>query len=420
MRIAPAAIPHHRHSYLGHEVVGEVIEVGEDVQHLRVGDRVVLQHGPNCLSAGLQIVCRSCASGNYALCERGNLPGARPIGGGWSEEMLVSEQQLFCISADMSDEQAVLLEPTAVALHAALRHLPQPAERVLIIGAGTIGLLTLQVIRALSPHAEVSVMARHPFQVEQATRMGAAHIIYPQDSYTSVQRVTEAELYQGLFGNQMLLGGYDVIYDTIGNNKTLHHALRWARAKATLVLLGLSLHTMNIDLTPIWYQEVNLLGSLAHGVETWPPDTNKQRSTFSIAHELIEQGQLHPEQLITHHFALTDYRHALRTAADKAHNRAIKVVFDYALLPASIVPNVRASARQHRQAITEVVEDRQSREAQEVEQTIVALPADTENAPTTTNGATHAPQKAEGPFTLQRQPPGRSRRKNTKSSNTSE
>jgi hypothetical protein len=177
---------------------------------------------------------------------------------------------------------------------------------------------------------------------------------------------------------------------------------------------------MNIDLTPIWYQEVNLLGSLAHGVETWPPDTNKQRSTFSIAHELIEQGQLHPEQLITHHFALTDYRHALMTAADKAHNRAIKVVFDYALLPASTVPNVRASARQHRQAITEVVEDRQSREAQEVEQTIVALPADTENAPTTTNGATHAPQRAEGPFPLQGQPPGRSRRKNTKSSNTSE
>jgi hypothetical protein len=71
--------------------------------------------------------------------------------------------------------------------------------------------------------------------------------------------------------------------------------------------------------------------------------------------ELIEQGQLHPEQLITHHFALTNYRHALMTASSKAQSRAIKVVFDYGLLPASVVPNIRASARQHRSAIVETV-----------------------------------------------------------------
>src|SRR5207245_9901405 len=55
------------------------------------------------------------------------------------------------------------------------------------------------------------------------------YIIYSQDSYTGTQRVTGAELYRGFFGNRMLLGGYDVIYDTVGSNKTLHHALRWAR-----------------------------------------------------------------------------------------------------------------------------------------------------------------------------------------------
>ncbi len=354
-RVAPAALPHHSYSYPGHEVVGEVIEVGEAVLQFTVGDRVVLQYGPNCLSTGVQPLCRSCASGNYALCERGNLPEPRPIGGGWSEEMLVHEQQLLRISPEIDDEQAVLLEPSAVALHAVLRHPPQSADRVLIIGAGTIGLLTVQVVRALSPQTEISVLARHPFQVEQATRMGAAHIIYPQDSYTSVQRVTSAELYHGLFGNQMLLGGYDVIYDTIGSNETLHHALRWARAKAAIVLVGVNLHMMHIDLTPIWYQEVNLIGTFAHGVETWPPGTSDRRSTFSIALELIEQGQLHPEQLITHHFALTNYRHALMTASSKAQSRAIKVVFDYALLPASAVPNIRASARQHRPAIVETV-----------------------------------------------------------------
>ncbi len=229
-RIAPAALPTHKHSYPGHEVVGEVIEVGDEVQHLHVGDRVILQSGTNCITSGAQPICRSCASGNYSLCEHANLlSGPEPIGGGWSEEMLVHEQQLFRISSEMSDEQAVLLEPSAVAVHAVLRRLPQVGEHVLIIGAGTIGLLTLQVIRALVPSATVSVMARYPFQIEQATRMGAAHILYPQDSYQGVERATGAKLFTGMFDNKMLLGGYEVIYDTIGSKETIHNSLRWAR-----------------------------------------------------------------------------------------------------------------------------------------------------------------------------------------------
>ncbi len=350
LRVAPAALPAHTHTYLGHEVVGEIIEIGDDVQHLQVGERVALQHGANCLSSGVQPLCRSCASGDYGLCERGTLPGPQPIGGGWSEEMLLHEQQLFRVPTDMTDSQAVLLEPSAVAVHAVLRHVPQAGDRVLIIGAGTIGLLMLQVVRALAPQAEISVQARYPFQVEKATRLGAAHIIYPQDSYAGVQQATQAQLYTGLLDNKMLLGGYDVIYDTIGSQKTVHNALRWARAKATVVLVGLSLHLMHIDLTPVWYQEINLVGTLGQGMETWPIGTTTQRSTFDITTDMIMNGVLRPEQLITHHFALNNYRQALMTAIDKRDQRAVKVVFDYSLLPASVVPNVRASARSRRQA----------------------------------------------------------------------
>ncbi len=348
LRVAPAALPGHTTNYVGHEVVGEVIEIGDDVQQLQVGDRVVLQHGPNCLSANVQPLCRSCASGNYTLCERGVLPGPQPIGAGWSEEMLLSEQQLFRVPDAMSDTQAVLLEPSSVAVHTVLRHVPQPGDRVLIIGAGTIGLLTLQAVRALSPDVEISVQARYPFQVEKATRMGAAHIIYPQDSYRGVQQATQAQLYTGMLGNKMLLGGYDVIYDTIGNRQTIHDALRWARAKGTVVLVGLSLHMMHIDLTPVWYQEINLIGTMGQGMETWPMGSNRQRSTFSITADMIMNNALRPESLITHHFALNNYQQALLTAIDKREQRAIKVVFDYSLLPPSVVPNVRASARQRR------------------------------------------------------------------------
>ncbi|SRR6266487_617570 len=350
LRIAPAAIPQQRRSYPGHEVVGEVLEVGADVQFLNVGDRVALQYGPNCLSTGMQPLCRSCALGHYNLCERGNLPPPHPIGGGWSEEMLLHEQQLFHIPTDMNDEQAVLLEPASVAVHAVLRHLPRSGDRVLIVGAGTIGLLTLQTVRALAPQAEISVLARHPFQVEQATRLGAAHIIYPQDSYIGIQRATGAQFYQSASGNRTLLGGYDVIYDSVGSQKTLHHALRWARTQATVVLVGLSPHMMHIDLTPVWYHEVNLIGSMGSGVEAWPPASSEQRTTFEVAAELIKRGLLNPENLITHRFPLNNYQAAITTAAEKAQSRAVKVVFDYSLLPASVVPNVRASAARRRRA----------------------------------------------------------------------
>ena len=377
LRIAPAALPSYGHTYLGHEVVGDVIEIGEDVQTLAIGDRVVLQYGPNCLSADMQTPCRSCMAGNYNLCERGRLPGPKPVGGGWSEEMLLHEQQLYRISPTISDEQAVLIEPTAVALHAVLRYLPKAGDRVLIVGAGTIGLLTLQMIQTLAPQAEISVLARHSFQVEQATRMGAKHIIYPQDSYTGVQQATNAQLFRGMLGNQMLLGGFDVIYDTVGHRKTLHHALRWVRSRGTIVLVGLYLHMMHIDLTPIWHQEINLVGMMSHGLEHWPLSSDTQRSTFSIVEELIKSGALHPEHLITHHFALDKYQQALVAASRKVHSRAIKVVFDYSLQPASVVPNVRASARRRRTPLstpTKAPFPLQAPAESPVEPSIAALP----------------------------------------------
>lgn len=344
--------------YPGHEVVGEVIEVGDAVQTLQVGDTVVLQYAPHCLTSGAQPPCRACAAGDYNLCERAYQPGPAQIGSGWSEEMLVHERQLFQLPESpekpgeplLSDEQAVMLEPTAVALHAVLRCPPQPDERVLIIGAGTIGLLTLQVVRALVPQAVVGVMARHAFQVERATRLGATHIIYPQDRYREVARVTGAELVSGPLGQPIVMGGYDVIYDTVGQSQTIQDALRWTRAGGTVVLVGRSLHRLHLDLTPVWSREVNLLGSLTHGQEYWPPEQPGRRSTFAVACELIAQGLLAPEQLITHRFALTDYRHALSTAMRRAQTRAIKVIFDYALQPALVVPNVRASRMRRRQA----------------------------------------------------------------------
>jgi hypothetical protein len=204
------------------------------------------------------------------------------------------------------------------------------------------------------------MFASYPFQIEHATRLGADHIIYPIDPYASVQRVTQSHLYKGILGNRTLTGGYDVIYETVGQQKTLHHALRWLRAQGTMVLVGLSLRKMRIDLTPLWHQEINLLGSLSHGRETWPsgllPDligTPSDRSTFSVVTGLIQQKRIQPEELITHRFALDKYPDALKAAQYKKKSQSVKVLFDYALLSASAVPNLRASARSQRPALSQ-------------------------------------------------------------------
>jgi Zinc-binding dehydrogenase len=199
-----------------------------------------------------------------------------------------------------------------------------------------------------------------------------------------VQQATGAKLYKGSLGNTMLLGGYDVIYDTLGTKRTLHDALRWTRAGGAVVIVGVSLHMMRIDLSPVWYQEVSLVGSMNHGTEQWPIGSQEHFSTFAISAELIAQGLFHPEKLITHRFALTNFPEALSTASGKEHTRAFKVIFDYALMPASVVPNVRSSAQLRRPVrLRTTATDAQGAQDQQEQQDQqpIELPAQQEPAP---------------------------------------
>jgi len=195
-RIALMAIPRRQRIYLGRESSGEVIEVGPNVEFLQVGDRVAYQLDQCCATRDVEPPCRHCAAGNYSLCETRYLPGSHGIGGGWGDEMIVHESQLFLVPDGLSDEQATLLEPSAVAVHAALRHLPGPEESALIIGSGTLGLLLIQAVRAFVPNANIVALARHPFQVELATRAGANHIMFAQEGTTKVAQLTGAKTFQ--------------------------------------------------------------------------------------------------------------------------------------------------------------------------------------------------------------------------------
>jgi threonine dehydrogenase-like Zn-dependent dehydrogenase len=175
------------------------------------------------------------------------------------------------------------------------------------------------------PDCQITILTRYAHQAEMARRLGADEVVRGEDGYQVTARLTGARLYKEMFGNRMLLGGFDVIYDCVGSARTLHDNLRWTRAGGRVVLVGVSLYPFKIDLTPIWFQEVELAGVFAHGMEPWPGGS---RHTYDVVIELLRQGKVTTDGLITHRFALEQWQRAVATARDK-RTGSIKVVLQY-------------------------------------------------------------------------------------------
>lgn len=327
--VAPVALPAHKRVYLGHEMVGDVIEVGEAATGFDVGDRVVRWgRADDCRARGRAELCPACLRGHRVLCECASDPRRfHPIGGGYGDSFITPASTLLPVPKALRDEQAIFVEPAAVAIHAAWRRPTKPKDRVMVLGCGTVGLLLIQAIRALQPACEITAVAEFPWQADMARAFGADHTFLARDDgFAEVARLSGARLYEGRAGNRMLVGSFDVIFDVVGITVTLNSALRWARAGGTVVLVGVNLHRMLLDVTPIWYQEVNLIGAVGHDRVTWGGDT---LSTFELAMRWMETGRLSCEGLLTHRFPLDSYRDAFVAAADKRAYRSVKVAFEF-------------------------------------------------------------------------------------------
>ncbi len=325
--VAPTALPSHQRIYLGHEMVGDVVEIGEAVRDFKIGDRVVRWgRADDCRARGRDELCPACARGHRVLCEFASEPRAHhPVGGGFGDSFITPASTLLHVPDDLSDEQATLIEPAAVAIHAAMRRPAQPGERVLVLGVGVIGYLLIQAIRAIQPACEITALVQFDWQAEFAIKSGAHHTFLARDDgFAQVARLTGAKEYSRN-GNRMLMGGFDAVFDVVGIASTLNNALRWTRAGGTVVLVGVNLHRMKVDLTPVWYQEVNLIGAVGHDVVTWDGES---LSTFELAMKWMQAGKLNCDGLVTHRFALDDYRQAFAVATDKKTYRSVKVVFE--------------------------------------------------------------------------------------------
>lgn len=323
--ISLAALPGVPRAFLGHEVVGRVLETGPAVRDLSAGDPVVLKiFLPCCSIRGIEPPCAACREGNYTLCD--NFSEGLSIentGAGFSDRFLAHRSQLVKVPLEIPDEAAVLIEPAAVSLHAVLRRPPAPGEKVLVIGAGTIGLNVVQAAKAVEPSARLFVLERQSFKQAWALRLGADEVIQG-DPYEGIRTATGAKLYKGALGNRTLLGGFDLVYDCVGHSDTIHHALRWLRARGDYVMIGNQLRPATFDQTPLWHRELRLIGVNAHGCENWQ---GSRVSTFELAMNFIREGKIRLEGLLTHRFPLDQYRQAFRLAR-RGGPGVIKIAFD--------------------------------------------------------------------------------------------
>jgi threonine dehydrogenase-like Zn-dependent dehydrogenase len=149
--VAPAALPGLDRFYLGHEVVSVVIEVGPGVTLYKPGDRVIMDshfYGVDCRTLELDSPCAMCAQGDYHFCLNKSDHKWQGQGGGFGDTYLTHELAVHACPSGLTQDQAVLVEPLSVGVHSVLRHPPKPGEKVLIIGSGIIGLVTLMSVKA--------------------------------------------------------------------------------------------------------------------------------------------------------------------------------------------------------------------------------------------------------------------------------
>ncbi len=303
-----------------------------------VGARVLVDPLLSCVPRGISPVCPSCARGDYSLCanftEGSVSPGmsigtCRDTGGGWSPEFVAHYSQLIPVPANVTFEDAVLVDAFCSSLHPVMRNFPADDSTVLIIGCGVIGLSAVAAIRALGGKARIVVLAKHRFQGEAAARLGADAVVYmskSRDYYAELADVLKTKLLKPMLGKRVVVGGAHTVFDCVGSSTSIDDALRFTMPHGTMVLVGLAAFPKGVDWTPIWLKEIQVRGSFWCSTEQFEGKTMR---TYEIAVELLRTGRLSLSPLLTHKFRLEDYKQAIAANLNIGKSRLIKSAFEF-------------------------------------------------------------------------------------------
>jgi threonine dehydrogenase-like Zn-dependent dehydrogenase len=305
----------------GHEVVGDLDTGGNGTAR-----RVVIEPVLGCAARGVEPPCPACAVGDTGGCERvafGHLKAGlqtgycADTGGGWSDGLVAHASQLHPVPDGLSDEAAVMVEPAACAVHAALGAGVTEGSTVVVLGAGTLGLCTIAALRQHALPGTLLAGAKHPGQRRLASTLGADLVVDPAEVPRAVRRLTRS-----LTAGGQLTGGADVVVDCVGSGPSIEEAMSIVRPRGRVILVGMP-GSVRLDLTPLWHREINLSGAYAYGREAAGPDRPR---TFELAFDLVVQAGL--ERLVSARYPLERFHEAVEHAGAAGRRGATKVVFD--------------------------------------------------------------------------------------------
>jgi threonine dehydrogenase-like Zn-dependent dehydrogenase len=306
----------------GHEIVGEL----ED------GARVVIEPVLGHAARGFRPPFVGAAPGDgddYSHLVTGHLePGIQTgfccsTGGGWAPWFWAHESQLHRITHDVPDERAVLVEPIAGGIHAALLSWPVIAGSgegaiVAVLGAGTMGLAAVAGLRRYVPGVQIVVGARYPHQMAIAKALGADIVVPAAKLDVAVRRATGCHMI-----GDTLSSGAHVTIDAVGSEQSVTDALRITRPRGRVVLLGMPAD-VRLDLTGLWHRETELKGAYTYGTEAMPDGTRAR--TFELALDTAEA--IRAEQLLSATYRLDEHVDAIAHAAEAGRRGAVKIAFD--------------------------------------------------------------------------------------------
>lgn len=327
---------------LGHEILARVSALGDRVTGFELGDRVVVDPLIGCGTRGVarEAWCASCDGGLPAACRRagesgpllirgealarGNFIGFHAqLPGGWATESMAPARQLYRVPESIPDRAAVLTEPLAVATHAVVGMWPTLGDSVLVIGSGAIALATVWALATLGYPGQVYAQIKRARAQELAQRLGARHAVAPGAPVREALLSLGGRAFKPRIGPEVFTGGFDTVFDCVGNSRSLDQAVRMTRAGGSVAMLGCCNRIHDVDLTFLWARQLSVRGFVAYGPERWQ---GRSLHTFELVLELLAQSSLPITELVTHEFALKDYRTALDALYSRAESGALKVL----------------------------------------------------------------------------------------------
>lgn len=267
----------------GHEIAGEIVELGEDVEGLRVGDRVAVDNTIYCMT------CDDCKRGDFNFCRNGVALGVQAPGG-FAEYTIAAASKTYPIG-DLSWEAAALIEPTSCVVHGLDVLGLKPGQNVLITGAGP----TSQILAQLVVHggaASVTMAAPTQYKLDLAQSHGVNNtVLLDRSDFTASRGELDA----------IAPYGFDVVIEATGAVGILQHIMPHVRSGGTLMIYGMASEAATVAFHPyeIFRREINIKESFAQSYE------------FARAIDLLRAGKVQTDGIITHRFGLDDYAAAL-------------------------------------------------------------------------------------------------------------